>query len=506
MNAKLPSLERLAVRILAWMCAVLVVLFAVELAIDLSRTSTPWSALHASARSGQALASTVSRAFNNMTAMVLTFIALAVPLTANMHTPKLIEIFVRDKVNIAAMVFFAGMGAHAIFGQAVMYDQWEPAPVAVYSTLWISGVVGFAVLIPYYCYVLAFLNPTTIIRRVTDLVVVEFDAAESNKPTPEARRRLHQNILNLGNVILRAVDRADRDVSLDAIHGLQSAVIRYVDVKPRLPADWFEVESALFTGHSHDAIRYVVRDRIWVEQKCLHQLLIAYSASLSKMPDAISAISGVSRRIALYADGVGDERLLALCVRYVNTFLREAIRKKDVHAIYDVYSQYSFLAKELLVRRPQAALEIARHFRYYAQFARAQGMPFVCELAAYDVVELVESAYDADAATRREILDVFLAFDVDLASVRVVKAHALLAAYFEEKSLAADSALVVASLHRATPELIDQARREILATTDPVFWEVTDRQRNFDYVAPARRETVKRVLDAAALRKRDGAQ
>src|SRR5262252_4737559 len=105
MNAKLPSLERLGIRILAWICAALAVLFAVELAVDLSRTSTPWSSLHASARAGQALASTVSRAFNNMTAMVLTFIALAVPLTANMHTPKLIEIFVRDKVNIAAMVF-----------------------------------------------------------------------------------------------------------------------------------------------------------------------------------------------------------------------------------------------------------------------------------------------------------------------------------------------------------------------------------------------------------------
>src|ERR1043166_8935483 len=133
-----------------------------------------------------------------------------------METPKLIEIFVRDKVNIAAMVFFAGMGAHAIFGQAVMYDQWSP--VAIYSTLWLSGVVGFAVLIPYYFYVLAFLSPVTIIRRVTDLTFREFeDIAAGRRPMPEARKRLNQEILNLGNVILRAIDRTDRDVSLDAI-------------------------------------------------------------------------------------------------------------------------------------------------------------------------------------------------------------------------------------------------------------------------------------------------
>jgi hypothetical protein len=395
------------------------------------------------------------------------------------------------------------MGAHAVFGQAVMFDQWSPTPLAVFTVLWLSGVVGFVVLVPYYFYVLAFLNPTTIIRRVTDLLVLEFDeVAATARPTAESRRRLDQKILNLGNVILRAVDRADRDVSLDAISGLQRAVMHYVDVKPRLPAEWFEVEAALFTGNSRDAIGFVVRDRIWVEQKCLHQLLLAYSASLTKMPDAISAITGVSRRIALYAEGVGDERLLALCVRYVNTFLREAIKKKDIHAIYDVYSQYSFLAKELLAKHPRVTLEIARHFQYYAEFARWQGMPFVYELAAYDVVELVESAYDVDAATRRDILDVFLSFEFDRASVRLVKSHALLAACFYDRKLSAEAALVETSLQKATAELIDKARRELLATTDPVFWEVTDRQRNLDYVPPERRATVKQVLDAAVARKR----
>jgi hypothetical protein len=494
-----------AVRILVVVCGALAVLFAVELAIDLSRANVPWSQLEATARSGQALASTVSRAFNNLTAMVLTFIALAVPLTANMYTPKLVEIFVRDRVNIAAMVFFAALGAHAVFGQAVMYDQWSPAPLAVYTTLWVSGVVGFAVLIPYYFYVLAFLNPATIIRRVTDLVLREFDdVAERGRADPESRRRLDQKILNLGNVILRAVDRADRDVSLDAISGLQHAIMRYVDVKPRLPDEWFAVESAIFTGHSRDAVSFVVRDRVWVEQKCLHQLLLAYSSALAKMPDAISAISGVNRRIAIHAEKVGDERLLALCVRYFNTFLREAIKKRDVHAIYDVYSQYSFLAKDLLPRRPEVALEIGRHFRYYADFAGMQSMPFVKELAAYDVSELVEAAYDADASSRAALLELFLLIETDHASVRLVKSRAMLAASFRARGLAAEAALVEAAVLRSSADLIARARRELIATTDPVFWEVTDRQRNLDYVPPERRAFVKEILDDAVRRKGDG--
>src|SRR6185369_4073965 len=134
----------------------------------------------------------------------------------------------------------------AIWGQALMYDQWSPA--TMYTALWVSGVVGFVVLIPYYFYVLSFLDPTKIIGRVTRILHEEFDAILARvRPVPEARRRLDQEVLNLGNVILRAVDRTDRDVSLDAILGLQGVVMRYVEIAPQLPDEWFEVEPALFT-------------------------------------------------------------------------------------------------------------------------------------------------------------------------------------------------------------------------------------------------------------------
>jgi len=496
-------LERLGVRILIGMSIGLATFFAAEFAADLARSPVPWSDLHATSRAGQALASCVSRAQNNLTVMVLTFIALAVPLTANMYTPKLIEIFVRDKLNIAAMCFYAAMGAHAQFAQAAMYDQWNP--VILYHSLWISGVVGFTLLVPYYFYVLSFLNPVRIIQRVTERLVEEFDVdVAAAHPDADARRRVDQRILNLGNVILRAVDRADRDVSLHAISALERAIVHYVDVKPRLPAEWFATEPELFTGHSADAVSYVVKDRVWVEQKCLHQLFLAYSASLSKMPDAISAISSVNLRVALHARNVGDERLAALCVRYFNTFLREAVKRKDIHAIYDVNSQYHALARSFLAGDAATAAEIAKHCQYYAEFARWQGMPFIYELAAYDLVDLVDAAYESGSSARRDLLDRFLSFETDHASVRLVKAQALLAGALRERKLAAEATLVETAIARADVDLIEKARRELLATTDAVFWEVTDRQRNLDYVPPDRRAAVKQVLDDAARRKRDG--
>ncbi len=503
MGSRDVSLQRLAVRILFAMTLGLALLFAAELAIDLARSDAPWSQLATTSNRGQALASTVSRAFNNLTAMELTFIALAVPITANMYTPKLIEIFVRDKVNIAAMVFFAGMGAHAVFGQAVMYEQWHPT--AMYTALWTSGVLGFVVLIPYYFYVLAFLNPATIIQRVTDAILAELnELAARVRPLPEARRRLDQEILNLGNVILRAVDRADRDVTLDAIRGLQRAVVRYGEMKRSLDDEWFNVERALFTGSSREAVGYIVRDRVWVEQKCLHQLYLAYSSALAKMPDALSAISGVNRRVAEAAQARGDAKVVGLCVRYFNTFLREAVKKRDVHAVYDVYSQYASLAMDLLGPSPDEALAIARYFRYYAEVARGQGTAFVHELAAYDLGALVQAAYETNSARRAELLAVFLEIEPDGSGARIAKAQAALAAYFESKGSAAERDAVIAATARSGEAQIAAARRELVATVDSMFWEVTDRQTNLDWLEPERRAAALRALDDAA-KKRGGA-
>ena len=41
----------------------------------------------------------MARAYNNVLAMLIATIGLAIPLTANMHTPKLIDMFLRDRIN-----------------------------------------------------------------------------------------------------------------------------------------------------------------------------------------------------------------------------------------------------------------------------------------------------------------------------------------------------------------------------------------------------------------------
>jgi hypothetical protein len=301
-------------------------------------------------------------------------------------------------------------------------------------------------------------------------------------------------------VILRAVDRADRDVAIDAITALETATEAYGYAKRTATAEWFEVEQGLFPGLSRDAIQILRRDRTWVEQRALSQLHLAFVASLAKMQDAISAISLVVRRIAVAAKGRDDDAVIGLAIRYHNTFLRAATARRDLHALFDVFYEVRQLAVELLPSKPERSAEIARHLRYYSDLARQQGLGFVCELGASEVATIAEAAFEANAPTARTILDELRAFRAEDATVRLAKAEAVLAAYFEAKGLAAEHAAMLADLEATPPERLVAARRDLAATTDPVFWEVTDRQTNHDYVAPERRAAVLRILDEVLAR------
>jgi hypothetical protein len=494
-------MQRLSVRLLGGLLVVLAVLFIAEALIELWRSGVDASTLRYEPSAARALASTVSRAFNNLLAIVLSFVAIAIPITANMYTPKLVEIFFTDRVNLISLLFYAAMGAHAIYCQSVFVDGWTPdVHLFLLAT---SGVIGFVIVVPYYMYVLDFLNPSTIIRRVRERVTNEFGRIPSESPFSDARRSLDDRILQLGNVVLRAVDRSDRDVALEAIRALDDTMIAYAKIKPSLPEQWYRVERERFPGRSTEAIGQMHAERTWVEHKTLSQLYLAYEAALAKMPDAVSAISLINGRVGLRASAVSDLPVLRLSIRFFNTFVRAAIAKRDVHAVFDVLHEYRMLAIDLLATRSRHVVEIGRHFRYYAGLAKTAGLSFITELAAADFEAVVRSAYERDSTAAPQLFDEFTALCATGSGSRFVKAQAMLHAYLESLGREEECARLRRMIGEASIEDVQTATRDIEGTDDPMFWEVTDRQVNIDFVPLDERENVLRVLDDE-LRRRAG--
>src|SRR5690242_1064410 len=93
------------VRMVVVVFAVFTAVFTLEFVVEWYRLGAPgWSDVSWAGVNNAKLVDVLSpmaRAYNNILAMLIATIGLAIPLTANMHTPKLIDMFLRDRLNQA---------------------------------------------------------------------------------------------------------------------------------------------------------------------------------------------------------------------------------------------------------------------------------------------------------------------------------------------------------------------------------------------------------------------
>jgi len=495
------DLQRFALRLLLVVVSVSLLGFWAEAAWSFWHATHPvtglplkLSDLTVDANMVRAVASPFARAYNNILALLLTFISLAIPLTANLYTPKLIEIFIRDKINLLVLLGCAVLAAHSLFAISLSFTVWTPQ-----LPFWIDGVcamLGWLFLMPYYFYVLSFIDPLTIIKRIHLSLMHELqDAAAGKYAVAEAQQRVNQRIINLGSMLQRSVDRADRDVAFDAIRAHTLDLARVREIKPRLRPEFFKVSSSLLFGTSSEATEAIVRERIWMEYRIANQLVLAFKIALAKMPEAVSALVHAIKNAAHEEARLGNDAVFNLLVRVFNTFTREAIKKKENAPVYNVIYNYKTLIRRLLADRPELVPELIRHLRFYADFAQGHGLVFIYELISYELAELTEVAYERGYAQAPELLDAVLAFPGAERHSGLVKSRAILAGYFAGAGRQAELARVLDSLGGVAESGLRQSRDGIVNTTDPVFWEINHRGSNIDYVDDARRAQVALVFD-----------
>ncbi|MBK9036819.1 MAG: DUF2254 domain-containing protein [Myxococcales bacterium] len=431
--------------------------------------------------------SPMARAYNNVLAMLLATIGLAIPLTANMHTPKLIDLFLRDRINRVVLSFMALGAAHVLFVVYIIGPRF--APVWAIRIAVLAALTGWAMLIPYFFYVVRFLDPSRIVRRLCDETIqLVTDVADKKLDPVTTQEQVAERIDQLGTIVLKSLDRGDRGIAREGVWALKQLIDQHAAHKDRLPRGWYRVDRADFVGLSEEALDLIIDERTWFEMKCGLQLNLAYQHALRKASDTVSSISDANRAIGQRAAARGDDAALRLAVRFFNNYLREAIKAKDVHAVYDVFHQYRLLAKDVC-DRPALLRQIGRHFIYYAAMARQYGLVFAPQLALFDLGYIVRRAYEATAEAAPDLLASLLGLPhrtgAEVHSL-AVKAKLILGAFFLGNRCAAEAALVATNLADVDAREVERAEADLLAA-ERVFFEITDHQINLEFVPPERR-------------------
>jgi hypothetical protein len=305
-----------------------------------------------------------------------------------------------------------------------------------------------------------------------------------------------------GTIILKSIDRADRSVALEGIWGCKVLLEQYGLLKAQMPPTWFTVDRGDFVGASQEALAIINDERNWFELRVMTQMYLAYQNALAKSTDAIPAISDATRVVASQAAARGDREAFVIAQRFFHNYLREAIKRKDVHALYDLFYQYRQLGSEL-TDKPDLLRGVGKRFRGYAEQAAGAGIAFATQIAGFDLGWLTLEAARHDCAAADDLLTETLSFshgNPQQPLALLVKAKFILGSGLLERGKVAEAQRVADNLNDLPPNTILAICDELVQQDERAFWEITDRQVNFEWLSPEHRAFLPRFAELATQR------
>ncbi len=438
--------------------------------------------------------------------IAITVVSIIVQLAATRYTPRVAEMFFRDRTNLGVMTFFVVSCIDALWVSiSVTQDLLPRVSITIAMALMTAGLV---MLVPYFAYVFDFLDPGKVIARIQEQALWAAHGRRGPHDLEARQVRVLGAIEQLADISVNAISQKDRLISCGAADALEELAIRHLNDKRELEAGWSGIGAKLrrnpdFVAMTEESLRDLAASGAWVEWKVLRQFEMLFNESVTAMREVARVIAIDTRYIGEAALEAGDAEVLSLCIKFFNTYLRVTINEREVRTAYNVLNQYRLLVERVLrAGREEVALQFAGHLSYYGQLAYTRKLGFITETAAYDLCALCEVAFDVEAKNHHRMLQIFLEVDKESESEAeeltlrgVRKAQVKLATYYLLRGAEGLARKIHDDMAHEKPERLRSIRDELNAVTSKDFWEVIDRGSNFDYLEPERRAALGTFFD-----------
>ena len=431
--------------------------------------------------------------------IVITVVSIVVQLAATRYTPRVAEMFFRDRTNLLLLGFFIVAGIDAVW-VSLSVSRWFVPQVSITATL-VLVTLSVLLMVPYFAYVFDFLDPEKVVARIQEQALASSQSGEGDLGARQ--ERVLQSIEQLTDVAMNAIAQRDKLIAQGAVDALKELAARYLSHKRAAEPAWFDIGERLrqnpdFVSMSPESVDDLARRAVWLEWKVLRQYQAIYNESLGELPDMNYLLAIDTRYIGEAALGVGDEQALRLVVKFFNTYLRSTLNERQIRVAYNVLNQYRLLGERMIGGPHDGfAIEVAGHFRYYGQLAHGLGLAFVTETCAYDLAALCEVAYERKAPSHDKALAALLDLDrkaetdeqeTMLRGVR--KAQAKLATYYLVNGNEPGARQIAQDMVEEPASRLRSIRDELLRVESKDFWEVIDRGTNFDYLDADRKRAL----------------
>ena len=432
--------------------------------------------------------------------IVITVVSIIVQLTADRYT-GVARMFLRDRMNIYVSAYYVITCVVGMWlSTSIHPDFVARLTLAVMLSLTTGGLV---IMMPYFGYVFWFLEPQNLVRHIREDAIARATSG-ALKPDREncfeAQAQMLFSLEELTDIANNSISGKDKIIASSAVDSLKDFALEYLKVKPQASAAWFSIGPEIrsnpdFVAMDAEALSDIEERRTWVEWKVMRQYLSIYNEALNSMRDVNYVVAIDTRYIGEAAAKAGDDELMHLVFRFMNSYLRSALNARDVRTAYNVLNQYRKLIESMIEHgQPKAACDGVKHMKYYGLVSFDLDLHFVTETVAYDLSSLAHHANELKSPAEKGILADFLELDRapfrrgdDEALMGVRRVQAKLAAYYiltgqEERARA------IAHDMRDEPEdRLVSIKRQLESVENKDFWEVIDRGRNFEYMPPEQR-------------------
>lgn len=440
--------------------------------------------------------------------IVITVCSIIVQLTADRYT-GVAGLFLRDRTNMLVAAYYVITCVVSVWLSGAMQPDYVPLITVVLALSLTTG--GIVLMVPYFAYVFWFLEPQNLIHRIRRqaLDVAGRGALESDpERSSAAQAQIIDALEELTDITSNSISGKDKIIASAAVDALRDMAIEYIRVKPQAAPIWFHVGPGIrlnpdFVAMDPESLRDLEQRHTWVEWKVLRQYLSIYNESLGAMRDINYLIAIDTRYIGEAAAKAGDEQLVQLVFRFLNSFNRATLNARDVRTTYNVLNQYRKLGEFMLLEgHHDAALECVKHIKYYGLVAFDIDLHFVTETVAHDLSTLAQLANQVGSPAEKQILAEFLELDrppfvrgQDKALMGVRKAQVKLAAYYILTEQEERARAIAADMRDEPQERLIAIRRQLENVAKKDFWEITDRGRNFEYMPPKQRACLGAYFD-----------
>ncbi len=429
---------------------------------------------------------TMSRTLNQLSAVVATCIALIIPLTANLYTPKLVRLYVTHPLIVVGLsLHFIGM----LLALALnISPKGHPLHIfGVYAIALIYLVVLTGAL-PFLYGISQFLRPSFFMPMLTKKGIQSLMSLNNGKQTSTDAGNLFETIDVVTNIALTGMNRGDRQLVLLSLQSLHTFLYEIIGSGWNDGTVWRASRPFFVPGLAREGQDFLTREQIWPEAYVLAQIMKVMEVATKRQHEILAEVAGQLVDTAQLAAVLQRKRITELHIMTFNTLMRDVVEDKDLRRFQNLSYHYRLLI-EAFHENPTLMYEATQNLLHYAKIARKIGLYFAMETVVYDMGELVLSLARYDEERSVELTTVWAAplwqDSIDEGShIRKVAWRTLIRVYWEAKALNLDRLAEVIywrflsdeTIHREQVELILDENREL-------HYEFNDRLMRFAHLS-----------------------